>query len=246
MNNRHPAARMTPPAKLKRASSVILTENGNSDNTSWIHTHEPGEAEHQDSVSVDLVDLTATPATIANGVSVANGSSLSSHPETVSVEATKIEFNRRTLAKQLLNVVTGTPIANENALLERIGSLKALAVLSSDALSSVAYGTEASLAVLITAGTGALSHNLLLGFLVVVLLAIVAFSYRQTIFHYPNGGGSYIVAKDNLNVHYGLVAAAALLIDYVLTVSVSISAGVDALVSSFSNLSPYSVWIGLG
>jgi amino acid transporter len=140
----------------------------------------------------------------------------------------------------------GTPIPTEQALHERIGKAKALAVLSSDALSSVAYGTEASLAVLITAGVGSMNVNLLLGATVVLLLAIVAFSYRQTIFHYPNGGGSYIVAKDNLNVHFGLVAAAALLIDYVLTVSVSISSGVDALVSSFGQLAPYNVPIGVG
>jgi amino acid transporter len=161
------------------------------------------------------------------------------------VSAPELTTEKPSFWRRLRTVLIGTPIPTELAMHERIGKAKALAVLSSDALSSVAYATEASLAVLITAGYGAMSYNLLLGASVVLLMSIVAFSYRQTIFHYPNGGGSYIVAKDNLNVHFGLVAAAALLIDYVLTVSVSIAAGVDALVSSFSQLAPYNVAIAV-
>ncbi len=164
------------------------------------------------------------------------------HP---SLSAEDIDSGTPSLAARIKTVLIGTPIPTARAIHERIGRFKALAVLSSDALSSVAYGTEASLAVLVTAGLASSSINLLLGGIIVALLAIVAFSYRQTIFHYPNGGGSYIVAKDNLNVHFGLVAAGALLIDYVLTVSVSIAAGVNALTSAFAVLEPYTVPIGL-
>jgi amino acid transporter len=139
----------------------------------------------------------------------------------------------------------GAPISSERSIHERLNKIRALAVLSSDAISSVAYGTEASLAILVVAGAGALMLNLGIGLVIIALLAIVAISYRQTIFAYPNGGGSYIVAKDNLGVGPGLVAAASLLIDYVLTVSVSISAGVDAMTSAVPLLYPYSVIIGL-
>jgi amino acid transporter len=129
----------------------------------------------------------------------------------------------------------GNPIPTSAAGTHLIGKFKALAILSSDALSSVAYGTEAGLVVLATAGLAMLSHNLVMGVAVALLLAVVAFSYRQTIYHYPKGGGSYIVASDNLGHRAGLVAAAALLIDYILTVSVSVSSGLDALLSAFPN-----------
>ncbi|MBA3827011.1 MAG: APC family permease [Ktedonobacterales bacterium] len=151
----------------------------------------------------------------------------------------------RSLTRRVRQLLFGKPIASAEFEKEHIGVFKALAVLSSDALSSVAYGTEASLAVLVTAGTAEATHNLLIGLTVVLLLSIVAFSYRQTIFTYPKGGGSYIVAKDNLNVNFGLIAASALMIDYVLTVSVSVSAGVLALVAPFPALSPFKVVIGV-
>ncbi len=131
-------------------------------------------------------------------------------------------------------VLIGSPIATVQAEHERLTKFKALAVLSSDAISSVAYATEAILATLIFAGSGNLGYTLLICFAIVALLGIVALSYRQTIPAYPNGGGSYIVAKDNLGTVPGLVAAASLMIDYVLTVSVSISAGVLALATLFS------------
>lgn len=143
-------------------------------------------------------------------------------------------------AKRLL---IGSPIATVQAEHERLTKFKALAVLSSDAISSVAYATEAILATLIAAGSGNLGFTLLICFAIVTLLAIVALSYRQTIPAYPNGGGSYIVAKDNLGTVPGLVAAASLMIDYVLTVSVSISAGVLALATLFPTLQPYVVTI---
>ncbi len=161
------------------------------------------------------------------------------------INANEVEASEKGFLRRSIGVLIGKPIPTDAAMTERIDRIRALAVLSSDALSSVAYATEASLAVLITAGRGALSANIPLGILVIVLLALIAISYRQTIFHYPNGGGSYIVAKANLGVSAGLVAAAALMIDYVLTVSVSISAGVDALTSAFPDLFAYSVWIGL-
>ncbi len=137
----------------------------------------------------------------------------------------------------------GAPIASAQADHERLTKFKALAVLSSDAISSVAYATEAILVSLIAAGSGNLGLTLLISFAIIALLSIVALSYRQTIPAYPNGGGSYIVAKDNLGTLPGLIAAASLLIDYVLTVSVSVAAGVQNLVSLFAPLSPYVVQI---
>lgn len=143
----------------------------------------------------------------------------------------------------LKRFLIGSPIATAQAEHERLTKFKALAVLSSDAISSVAYATEAILATLIVAGSGNLSTTLPISFAIVLLLGIVALSYRQTIPAYPNGGGSYIVAKDNLGVLPGLIAAASLLIDYVLTVSVSVASGVQNLASLFPALSSYVVII---
>lgn len=127
----------------------------------------------------------------------------------------------------------GTPIPTAEAEQERMTKVKALAILSSDAISSVAYATEAILATLVAAGSVALGVTLPIAVAIVLLLIIVALSYRQTIFAYPNGGGSYTVAKDNLGTLAGLIAAASLLIDYILTVSVSVASGVQNLVSLF-------------
>ncbi len=135
-------------------------------------------------------------------------------------------------------VLIGTPIPTSRAEHERLTKFKALAVLSSDVISSVAYATEAILATLIAAGSANLGLTLPIAIAIVGLLGIVALSYRQTIPAYPNGGGSYIVAKDNLGTLAGLVAAASLMIDYVLTVSVSVAAGVQALATLFPALSP--------
>ena len=137
----------------------------------------------------------------------------------------------------------GATIATEQAEHERLTKFKALAVLSSDAISSVAYATEAILASLVAAGSASLGTTLPISFAIVALLFIVAVSYRQTIPAYPNGGGSYIVAKDNLGTLPGLVAAASLLIDYVLTVSESVSSGVLSIPSLIRGLSPYVVEI---
>ena len=144
---------------------------------------------------------------------------------------------------RIRRLLIGPPLANAQAEHERLTKFKALAVLSSDAISSVAYATEAILITLVAAGSGYLGLTLPISFAIVLLLAIVATSYRQTIPAYPNGGGSYIVAKDNLGVLPGLVAAASLMIDYVLTVSVSISSGVQNLASLFTALAPHVVII---
>ncbi len=141
-------------------------------------------------------------------------------------------------------VLIGAPISSEQSIHERLTKVKALAVLSSDALSSVAYATEEILRVLVIAATaGALSFTLPVGLAVMLLLAIVATSYRQTIAAYPRGGGSYIVAKDNLGTTWGLIAAASILIDYTMTVAVSVSAGIAAIYSLFPPLKPYTVEI---
>ena len=142
-------------------------------------------------------------------------------------------------------VLLGRRLTTAEQVHERLTKVKALAVLSSDAISSVAYATEASLAILIGAGTAALTKNLPITACIVLLMIIVGVSYRQTIHAYPSGGGSYIVARDNLGDLPGLIAAAALLIDYVLTVSVSVSSGVDAMVSAVPALNPVSVALGV-
>ncbi len=157
-------------------------------------------------------------------------------------EAAQMPRNRRErVLYAIKRLLIGAPIATALAEQERLTKFKALAVLSSDAISSVAYATEAILITLVAAGSGRLGDTLYISFAIVTLLAIVALSYRQTIPAYPNGGGSYIVAKDNLGTMPGLVAAASLMIDYVLTVSVSIAAGVQALATLFPSLASYVV-----
>ncbi|GBD19911.1 hypothetical protein HRbin28_00348 [bacterium HR28] len=142
---------------------------------------------------------------------------------------------------RLRRALIGYPLRTAEAAHQRIGKAKALAVFSSDALSSTAYATEEILRVLILAGTAAYAFVVPIGAAIVALLAIVIFSYRQTIHAYPHGGGTYIVTKDNLGTGPALLAAAALLSDYVLTVAVSISAGVAAITSAFPSLYPYRV-----
>ena len=128
---------------------------------------------------------------------------------------------------------------------ERLSNAAALAVLSSDALSSVAYATEEILLVLVTAGSGTLGLSLPLAIAIIALLGIVVLSYRQTIRAYPNGGGSYIVARENLGLYPGLVAGGSLMIDYILTVTVSISAGTAALTSAIPALQSHTVLLCL-
>jgi len=156
---------------------------------------------------------------------------------------------------KLKRLIVGKALRNEQAAHQRLSKKVALAVFSSDALSSTAYATEEILLVLATAvafGQGnAFSFVIPVSIAIAVLLAIVTISYRQTIHAYPTGGGAYIVAKENLGTVPGLTAAAALLVDYVLTVSVSISAGVAAITSaaqgtSFAWISEHRVAICLG
>jgi len=142
-------------------------------------------------------------------------------------------------------MILGTPLSTAAAKHERLGKLTGLAVFASDALSSVAYATEEILLVLMTAGTAALTLSLPIATGIAVLVVIVASSYWQTIHAYPSGGGAYIVAKDNLGNLPGLVAGAALLIDYVLTVAVSIAAGAAAITSAFPPLFPWRVTLGV-
>ncbi len=145
---------------------------------------------------------------------------------------------RLVLLKRLL---VGAPMPLAQARHERLGKAVALAVFASDPLSSVAYATEEILLVLVLAGRAALSYSLPVALGIAALLAVVVVSYRQTVAAYAQGGGAYLVAKDNLGVFPALTAAAALLTDYVLTVSVSVAAGIAALTSAFPGLGPHRV-----
>ncbi len=145
------------------------------------------------------------------------------------------------MASSLKRMILGRPLTTLAERHERLGKIAGLAVFSSDALSSVAYGTEEILWILVTAGTAALTLGLPIMIGIVALVTIVASSYWQTIHAYPSGGGAYIVAKDNLGTLPGLIAGAALLIDYVLTVAVSTAAGVAAITSAFPPLYPWRV-----
>ena len=150
----------------------------------------------------------------------------------------------RALAR-LRGVVFGRPLSNADESSERLNIATGLPVFASDNISSSAYATEEIMRVLMVAGAGALFLTIPITIAIVAVLAIVVISYRQTIAAYPNGGGSYIVASDNLGVMPGLTAAAALLADYVLTVAVSIAAGVAALTSVFPELFEQRVVIGV-
>ena len=146
----------------------------------------------------------------------------------------------------LKKLVVGSPLATAQARHERLSKTAALAVFSSDALSSVAYATEEILLILVLAGSAVFYLSIPIGGAIAILIAVVVSSYRQTILAYPQGGGSYIVTKDNLGTLPGLVSAGALLIDYVLTVAVSVAAGVAALTSAVPILFDYRKAIGVG
>lgn len=143
-------------------------------------------------------------------------------------------------------VLVGTPIPSHLAHHERFGKATGLAVLSSDALSSVAYATEEVLRVLMIGGLAAMSLSLPISLCIAALLTMVTVSYRQTIHAYPQGGGAYTVARENIGERAALTAAAALLIDYILTVSVSVAAGVAAITSAFPAFDINRVDLGLG
>jgi amino acid transporter len=141
--------------------------------------------------------------------------------------------------------LVGKPLDTLRLGSERLSKATGLAVLSSDALSSSAYATEQMLLVLMLAGASGAAFSLKVGGFILLLLGIVVVSYRQTVHAYPGGGGAYFVAKENLGTNFGLVAAAALLVDYVLTVTVSVAAGVDAITSAFPPLTPHRVGLGI-
>ncbi|MBC7693229.1 MAG: APC family permease [Methylotenera sp.] len=147
--------------------------------------------------------------------------------------------------ERLKRIMLGNPLSTEMAHHERIPKWKALAVLSSDALSSVAYATEEILIPLSLFAAAAVAWSMPIALAIGTLLLIITLSYQQTIDAYPGGGGAYTVAKENLGTTAGLVAGASLLIDYTLTVAVSVAAGIENLSSAFPALAPHSVSAGI-
>ncbi len=141
----------------------------------------------------------------------------------------------------LFDLVVGKPLATSEERAEHIGPIAGIPVFGLDALSSAAYGPEAALTLLIPLGLAGIQHIVPISFAIILLLAIVFLSYLQTIDAYPHGGGSYTVASENLGEHAGLLAAAALMIDYILNAAVGISAGVGALVSAFPAFQPHTL-----
>jgi amino acid transporter len=147
---------------------------------------------------------------------------------------------------KLTDLLLGRPLATEEETAERIGPAKGIPIFGLDALSSAAYGPEAALTLLIPLGMMGVSYIVPITASIIVLLTVVYFSYRQTISAYPHGGGSYTVASENLGVWPGLLAAASLMVDYVLTAAVGISAGVGALISAVPSLQRYTLSLCLG
>jgi amino acid transporter len=149
------------------------------------------------------------------------------------------------VATQCVNLLFGRPLATSEERAEHIGPLAGIPVFGLDALSSAAYGPEAALTLLIPLGLLGVQYIVPVSTAIVILLTIVYFSYRQTIEAYPQGGGSYTVASQNLGEGAGLLAAAALMIDYILTAAVGISAGVGALISAVPSLQPHTLMLCL-
>ena len=145
----------------------------------------------------------------------------------------------------LADLLLGRPLATEEEQAERIGPLKGVPIFGLDALSSAAYGPEAALTILLPLGMAGIAYIAPISLAVIVLLAIVYFSYRQTIEAYPQGGGSYTVASQNLGVGPGLLAAASLMVDYILTAAVGISAGIGALISAAPSLQQHTLLLCL-
>ena len=145
----------------------------------------------------------------------------------------------------LADFLFGRPLKSSEERRQRVGPAAGIAIFGLDALGSAAYGPEAALTVLMPLGAAALAYVIPISASIIVLLWIVYFSYRQTIEAYPTGGGSYTVARQNLGVFPGLLAATALMIDYVLVAAVGISAGVGALISAFPHLQPHTLLLCL-
>ncbi len=150
-----------------------------------------------------------------------------------------------TITGRIINLLFGRPLATSEERAEHIGPVAGIPIFGLDALSSAAYGPEAALTLLIPLGLMGVHYIVPVSSAIIVLLAIVYFSYRQTIEAYPQGGGSYTVASENLGANAGLLAAAALMIDYILTAAVGISAGVGALISVVPSLQPHTLQLCL-
>ena len=146
----------------------------------------------------------------------------------------------------ILDLVVGKPLQTSDERAEQIGPAQGIPIFGLDALSSAAYGPEAALSLLIPLGLLGVRYIVPISAAIITLLVIVYFSYRQTIAAYPSGGGSYTVARFNLGARASLLAAAALLADYILTAAVGISAGVGALISALPSLLPHTVSICVG
>src|SRR5215211_6639620 len=146
---------------------------------------------------------------------------------------------------RLKEFLIGPPISTQKLREKKLNKIRALAAFAPDALSSIAYANQEIYLGLIVAGSGGLSVAWPIGIAITGLLMIVALSYYQTIYGYPSGGGSYVVALENLGTIFGLVAASALLIDYVLTAAVSLTAGVEAIASAIPALWSHRILIAL-
>ncbi|MDR7074244.1 APC family permease [Fictibacillus barbaricus] len=149
------------------------------------------------------------------------------------------------MLSSLKRFLIGRPLKSTELGEQKLNKTKALAILSSDALSSVAYGPEQILLVLITVSTAAFWYSIPIALGVLILLTALILSYRQIIFAYPHGGGAYVVSRENLGINPGLIAGGSLLVDYILTVAVSVSAGTDAITSAFPSLHQHNVLIAI-
>ncbi len=149
------------------------------------------------------------------------------------------------MVSSIKRLLIGRPLKSDQLGEQKLNKTKALAILSSDALSSVAYGPEQILIVLVSIGAIAFWYSIPIAIGVLLLLTALILSYRQIIYAYPHGGGAYVVSKTNLGVNPGLVAGGSLLVDYILTVAVSVSAGTDAITSAFPALHDYNVEIAI-
>ncbi|MEN1937463.1 APC family permease [Paenibacillus sp. 102] len=149
------------------------------------------------------------------------------------------------MVSSIKRFLIGRPLKSTELGEQKLNKTKALAILSSDALSSVAYGPEQILIALATLGAVAFWYSIPIAIGVLVLLTALILSYRQIIFAYPHGGGAYVVSKENLGVNPGLIAGGSLLVDYILTVAVSVSAGTDAITSAFPSLHEHNVIIAI-
>jgi len=152
---------------------------------------------------------------------------------------------KKSMISSLKRFLIGRPLKSTELGEQKLNKKKALAILSSDALSSVAYGPEQILIVLVTVGAAAFWYSIPIAIGVLILLIALILSYRQIIYAYPHGGGAYVVSKNNLGVKPGLIAGGSLLVDYILTVAVSVSAGTDALTSAFPALHEHNVPIAI-